>query len=129
AVVAEPGLPEASFEDPRTPSGRPGSRVPHVTLQGPDGPVSPRELLGPHWLVLTGTDDGVSAARAAGDELGVALRAYRVGADLLDPDGEWARVSGAGPDGTVLVRPDGVVAWRGTDAGQTIKVLRAILHR
>jgi putative polyketide hydroxylase len=129
AVVAEPGAPDELFEDPRTPSGRPGSRVPHVALRGPDGPVSPRELIGPHWLVLTGSADGVRAAQVAAGELGVAVRAYRVGEDLHDTDGAWDRVSGAGPQGTVLVRPDGVVAWRGADAAGLTTALRTVLHR
>jgi putative polyketide hydroxylase len=129
AVVAEPAAPDALFEDPRTPSGRPGSRVPHVALRGPDDPVSPRELIGPHWLVLTGSADGVQAAQVAAGELGVSVRAYRVGEDLHDTDGAWARLSGAGPEGTVLVRPDGVVAWRGGDATGLAKALRTVLHR
>ena len=130
AVVAEPGAPESGFEDPRTPSGRPGARVPHVVLEGPDGPVSPRELLGPHWLVLSGAADGPDAACAAGAELGVEVRAYHVGDDgLRDPGGAWARTSGAGAGGTVLVRPDGVVAWRGADAADLVKALRTVLHR
>lgn len=129
AVVADPDAPGELFEDPREPSGRPGARVPHVVLQGPAGPVSARELIGPFWLVLTGADDGVTAARAAADELGVVVRAHRVGQDLHDPDGLWAARSGAGPSGTVLVRPDGVVAWRGDDPGELPKALRTVLHR
>lgn len=134
AVLAEPGTPDGPFEDPAAPTGRPGTRVPHVTLRGPEGPVSPRELIGPHWLVLTGSDAGVPAAHEIGTELGVDVHAYRIGAGpsgrgLQDPDGTWARVSGVGPAGTVLVRPDGVIAWRGTDPGDVAGALRKVLHR
>jgi putative polyketide hydroxylase len=31
--------------------------------------------------------------------------------------------------GTVLVRPDGIVAWRGADPGELTKALRTVLHR
>lgn len=129
AVLAEPGAPDERFEDPRTPSGRPGARVPHIPLRGPQGPVSPRELLGPHWLVLTSADEAARAARAAADELGVAVRTCRIGTDVSDPEGAWARCSGVGPDGTVLVRPDGVLAWRDAGGGEPAEVLRTLLHR
>jgi hypothetical protein len=29
----------------------------------------------------------------------------------------------------VLVRPDGIVAWRGADPGELAKALRTVLHR
>jgi putative polyketide hydroxylase len=137
AFVKEDGSGEM-FDEPERPSGRPGSRVPHVRLRGAEGPVSPRDLLGPHFLVLTGAPDGPAAADAAAAELGVALRAYAVGAGpdapagpraLADPEGEWARRSGAGAEGTVLVRPDGVVAWRGIDPAELGKALGTVLHR
>ena len=120
AFVAEPGAGAAMFDDPDAPSGRPGTRVPHFRLTGPDGPVSPRELLGPHFLVFTGAPDGVAAARAAAAELEIDLRAHEV---------HTAAPLGAGPRGTVLVRPDGIVAWRGADPGELAKALRTVLHR
>ncbi|MCD2191847.1 FAD-dependent oxidoreductase [Actinomycetospora endophytica] len=129
AVAAEPTAPNQHFEDPRHPSGRPGTRVPHVWLSGPAGRVSPRELLGPHFLVLTADPDGASAARAAASELGIDLRAHQLGRDLHDPDGSWAKTSGTGPDGTVLVRPDGIVAWRGNNPADLTSVLRWVLAR
>jgi hypothetical protein len=120
AFVAEPGAGAAMFDDPDAPSGRPGTRVPHTRLTGPDGPVSPRELLGPHFLVFTGAPDGVAAARAAAAELEIDLRAHEV---------HTAAPLGAGPRGTVLARPDGIVAWRGADPGELAKALRTVLHR
>jgi putative polyketide hydroxylase len=106
-------------------SARPGSRVPHVRLAGPHGWVCPRELLGPHFLVFTTMADGAAGAREVAAELGVDLVAHRV--DSTEP-------LGAGPAGTVLVRPDGVVAWRGggthqDDTNQLTKALRSVLHR
>jgi len=120
AFVAEPGAGAAMFDDPDAPTGRPGTRVPHVELAGPDGPVSPRELLGPHFLVLTGAPDGAATALAAAEELTLELRAYAV---------HSAAPLGAGRRDTVLVRPDGIVAWRGADAAELAKALRTVLHR
>jgi 2-polyprenyl-6-methoxyphenol hydroxylase-like FAD-dependent oxidoreductase len=101
-------------------SGRPGTRVPHVRLAGPGGSVSPRELLGPHFLVLTGAPDWVARAGAAAAELGVELAAHQV---------DDAGPLGVSPTGTMLVRPDGVVAWRGDDPNEVVKALRVVLHR
>ena len=39
---------------------------------------------------------------------------YRVGDDVIDPSGSVEAAYGTGPDGAVLVRPDGFVAWRAT---------------
>ena len=133
-----PSGPDEMFNDPNEPTGRPGTRVPHVWLRGPDGPVSPRQLLGAHFLVLTGAPNGPAAAGSAAAELGVALSAYAVGSRpdapvgpgmLADSEGRWACHSGAGAGGTVLVRPDGVVAWRGGDPADLCKALRTVLDR
>ena len=42
------------------------------------------------------------------------LAAYRLGADgdLADLDDGWQAKLGMSPEGAVLVRPDGFVAWR-----------------
>lgn len=60
-----------------------------------------------------------SAAARVGDDLGVPLERYRVGAghgaDLVTEPGEdWSAAHGTGEDGALLVRPDGFVAWRAT---------------
>ncbi|HEX4357612.1 MAG TPA: FAD-dependent monooxygenase [Pseudonocardia sp.] len=120
AFVPEPGADAAMFEDPNEPTGRPGTRVPHVELAGADGPVWARDLLGPYFLVFTGAADGVATARTTAAELDLSLRAYAVTS---------AAPLGAGPGDTVLVRPDGIVAWRGTDPADLGKALRTVLHR
>lgn len=120
AFVPEDGFEKVAFEHPAQASGRPGARVPHVQLEGPEGVFSPRELLGPHFLVFTAAPEGVALAQAAAESLGVPLRAHAVAS---------AAPLGCGPNDTVLVRPDGVVAWRGTDPAGVADALRTVLYR
>jgi hypothetical protein len=44
------------------------------------------------------------------------MAAYQIGpdGDAIDPTSAWAKMSGLGPDGALLVRPDGIIAWRST---------------
>jgi hypothetical protein len=39
----------------------------------------------------------------------------------VDEQGKWAELTGLGDDGAVLVRPDGIVAWRSKEAGSLTK--------
>ena len=57
---------------------------------------------------------GKKAAAEAATALRIKLSTYRLGADgdLLDPENGWQAKMGASAEGTVLVRPDGFVAWR-----------------
>lgn len=76
---------------------QPGTRVPHVWLH--EG-VSTLDLLGPGFTVLTGDERWCAAAASA------AVAAHRIDGD------QWAAVTGLGPSGAVLVRPDDFVGWR-----------------
>ena len=131
AFVAEPG--EAPmFEDPAAPTGRPGTRAPHVWLERQGGRVSTRELFTGRFVVLTGADQGRAAAREAAARLGVPVDAYVIGRDLRDPEGAWPRMYRVPAAGTVLVRPDGVIAWRATAPATAVAVesaLRTTLDR
>jgi putative polyketide hydroxylase len=55
--------------------------------------------------------------------------------DLVPEDGsDWAQQHGTAPDGAVLVRPDGFVAWRARTSGPgperaVADVLDAVLSR
>jgi 2-polyprenyl-6-methoxyphenol hydroxylase-like FAD-dependent oxidoreductase len=108
------------FENPATPSGRPGARVPYAELEGEQGTLQPRKLLGPHFMAFAGSSAGAEAARSAAAELGIDLKAYGV---------RSAAPLGARDGDTVLVRPDGVVAWRGADPAGVGAALRHVLHR
>ncbi|BBY37671.1 FAD-dependent oxidoreductase [Mycobacterium mantenii] len=76
---------------------QPGTRVPHVWVH--EG-VSTLDLLGPRFTVLSGDERWCAAAASA------SLAAHRFYSD------EWAAVTGLGPQGALLVRPDDFVGWR-----------------
>ena len=136
AILAATDDDGATWEDPQEPSGRPGFRAPHVpvTLDGTER--SSLDLFGSDFVVLAGSDGAswCSAASAAGAALGVAVRAYRIGADVSDATGSLESVYGTGPAGAALVRPDGFVAWRSSTAdadpdGELTGALGAALGR
>jgi putative polyketide hydroxylase len=91
-------------------------------------------------VLLTGAEGGAwtaAGAEAAG-RLGIAIEAWMVGGQaasgpaLADPGGRWARAYGVTPSGAVLVRPDGIIAWRAAEAadtGQLERALRLVLDR
>jgi putative polyketide hydroxylase len=96
--------------------GQPGTRVPHAWVFRGDKRISTLDLLGSGFTLLTG-EQGTGwfdAAAAVSAALGVAVDVHRIGADgdVVDPDGAWAAVTGLGPGGAVLVRPDDFVGWR-----------------
>ncbi|GAA4620244.1 FAD-dependent monooxygenase [Saccharopolyspora hordei] len=129
AVVAEPGDAGELLEDPTAPTGRPGSRAPHVRLTGPDGELSTIDLFGREFVLLTESESWASAAERLATELGVRLRAHLLGRELT---GDWTGKYGVTSDGAVLVRPDRFIAWRSRGAGSPAdleKALRTVLDR
>ncbi|WIX82205.1 hypothetical protein QRX50_16320 [Amycolatopsis carbonis] len=69
---------------------------------------------------IRGADEWAAAATAAAESTGIALDVHRVGrADsFTDTTGGFCAAYGIGSTGLVLVRPDGVVAWRASDETQ-----------
>ena len=80
-------------------------------------------------------DAWANAVQAAADRLSLRLDVHRLGtAGLRDPDGGCADAYGLGRDGVVLIRPDGFVGWRATDAAEAsaetgARALSALLAR
>lgn len=99
-----PDTHDEDLENPHHPTGRPGTRAPHVPLSGEGGPASTHDLFGDGFVLLAGPDGDAWCDAAAR----VALTAHRV----ADPGGRFAKDYGIGPDGAVVVRPDGVIGWR-----------------
>ncbi|MGW3356988.1 FAD-dependent oxidoreductase [Streptomyces bungoensis] len=123
-------------------SGRPGTRAPHLWLRRAGERISTLDLYERSLVLLADSPDDAgwhAAARRLAETDGVPLDAYRVGpgsdADLTYEDDatDWARAHGVTADGTVLIRPDGFVAWRATGAvpdpeGVLREILRSLLQ-
>lgn len=112
-------------------SGDPGTRAPHMWLSRSGGRVSTLDLYERAFVLLGSPGTAwVPAARRTGERLGMRLDAYAIGAgpdaDLIPADGgDWAELHGTTPQGAVIVRPDGFVAWRSTEA---VADPEAVLH-
>jgi putative polyketide hydroxylase len=111
AVAAEPADDGAAFEDPRDPTGRPGSRAPHVRLRSADTELYTTDLFGTGFVLLAGPDGGRWQEAAGGpDELPV----HQIGGDsaLADAEDAFCARFRLSPTGAAMIRPDGVIAWR-----------------
>ncbi|WP_329279975.1 FAD-dependent oxidoreductase [Streptomyces sp. NBC_01451] len=101
-------------------TGEPGSRAPHLWLNRAGTRISTLDLY-ENSLVFLSSAGGIGgwhdAATEVAHQLSVPLDSYRIGTGPdaeLSPasDLEWAEAHGVSPEGAVLVRPDGFVAWR-----------------
>ncbi|MEV4312121.1 FAD-dependent monooxygenase [Actinocrispum sp. NPDC049592] len=116
------------------PSARPGAKLPHVWLVGRDGRrVSTLDLVGHgRFTLVTGLAGTawVTAAKIVSQELRVDLAVARIGdIGARDAYGDWSRVAGLPEVGTLLVRPDGYIAWRRDDDENAQPELRAAMQR
>jgi hypothetical protein len=128
----------APVVDPRAPGGRPGTRAPHLVVESGGVPTSLLDSFGGGFVLLAGPGGQTwcDAAERVGSDLTVRLTAHRVAADgsLVDSEQRFPDLYGTGKDGAVVVRPDGIVAWRATAASRDAHseldgVLRRLLFR
>lgn len=116
AVITDQGTLDSVWPDSAyVPQARPGTRAPHVWLRHGRRLVSTLDLFDRAFTLLTGSAGSawIDAARQVGARTGIPLYAYSVGGNgaLDDFYGRWPQLYGVEPDGAVLVRPDGHVAW------------------
>jgi 2,4-dichlorophenol 6-monooxygenase len=118
AVLAEPDAEPEQWPRHRElylqASTRPGAKLPHAWLVGPEGTrVSTLDVVGKGRTTLLTGLAGQAWKNAAG-QLGLPfLRTVVVGEPgALDPYGYWHQIREIHEAGALLVRPDGVVAWR-----------------
>jgi len=114
----------------RETKANPGTRAPHISLGANGGAVSTLDWFGRDFVLLAGSEGQAwsAAGSAAGRELGIDLTVRKV------THTGFAEAYGIEPSGSVLVRPDGFVAWRartgqGASAESLVRVLTAILCR
>jgi putative polyketide hydroxylase len=123
AAIIPDGTDLPAVEDPMRDyiqTARPGSRAPHMWL---GDSRSTLDLFGRGMVLVCGSagDGWVRAARSIANAGPLAVHA-------LDTGGRLESLYGIEPDGAVLVRPDGFVAWRARSAsGDQDRVLRAAL--
>lgn len=98
--------PEQAFEDPRSPSSREGTRAPHFRLKRAGHEVNVHDLFGHSFVLLTDRpDDWRQFAEAFVAEIAIV--------DVAEgPATGFAELYGINRGGAVLVRPDGIIAWR-----------------
>ncbi|MEW2497984.1 FAD-dependent monooxygenase [Streptomyces nodosus] len=116
AVVGAPAE-DSVIPDVLCLNGEPGSRAPHLWAGHKGATVSTIDLFERSFVLLCGGPDWRTAARTVAARLNVPLDAYSIGDGAeydLDTGGaaDWCSAYGTKPEGAVLVRPDGFVAWR-----------------
>ena len=125
AIISDGTPVPESVDDIRVyvPSTRPGTHVPHAFLKNDDGQtVSIVDLSQIGQFLLLGGEDAqpwIDAAHQAAETTGIRVNAVTIGhaeGDLFDERLAWLRRREISREGAVLVRPDGVVAWRSMGA-------------
>ena len=108
-VGAGQELPEA--KRPGEWCGQPGTRAPHIAVEGASG-ASFLDLLQRGWLLVSGDETWRGTAREAA---GQAIDVLIIGKDFIPRAGfDAAGLLGIGAIGASLIRPDGYIAWRCT---------------
>ncbi|PMQ15211.1 Aklavinone 12-hydroxylase RdmE [Janthinobacterium sp. AD80] len=120
---ADAALPPAAH--PRDWAGQPGTRAPHVWVRHRGNSVSSIDLLTEDFVLLTADPRWCAAAAH------LQLKTLLVGADVIFPAEQPFRDSfGTGDDGAVIVRPDGIIAWRSAPAAiPEAMLLRTVMEK
>ncbi|MEX1169588.1 MAG: FAD-dependent monooxygenase [Chloroflexota bacterium] len=124
AIAAESGAGDGDRVVPATagafrPDARPGARAPHAWLGIGSERISTLDLFGRELVLLTagsGPEWRATAAELVDHQPMAPIRVRVVGRSIRDVDGSFASTYGLEPGGAVLVRPDGIVAWRSRTA-------------
>ncbi|GHO68006.1 FAD-binding monooxygenase [Ktedonobacter sp. SOSP1-52] len=118
AAVSHKNDDDVIFEN--EPSGRPGTRAPHVWLRHNGEQISILDLYGRNFVLLAGPNGQcwLEVFAKMASRLGLSMDLYRIGHDQPYSDGEGSFLAsyGISDSGAVLVRPDGFIAWRAQNA-------------
>jgi len=110
------------------PSGRPGERAPHIWLDAGQS-RSILDLYGTDFVLLSESVEALAAFDPVPRLPAAKLVRYAI--DVIAGEAaveQWRQLYNVPPGGGVLVRPDGVVAWRGTQADGPAAAIMSILH-
>ncbi|HWM57318.1 MAG TPA: FAD-dependent monooxygenase [Pseudonocardia sp.] len=110
AVIAADGAPSTAVTR-LVQQAAPGERAPHVWVRRHGRRCSVLDLFEDRLTVLAGRA-GDGWTRAADRLTGMPLQVHVAGRGLSDEHGDLSRTYRLGERSAVLVRPDGVVAWR-----------------
>jgi len=107
--------PEASGVDS---GGAPGARAPHVWLERDGVRCSTLDLFGRSFVLLAASPASAWQFALEKEIGGFAIEVFQIGGDdgFSDASGRFRSLYGIEPGGAILVRPDGVVAWRSKSA-------------
>lgn len=105
-------------DDTLHPSGKPGTRLAHICLVRDGVGISTHDLVGENFVLLAGPSGSgwMRAAHAILRHSPIPLAAFQIGVDLIDESGDFLARTGLRPDGALLARPDGFIAWRSISA-------------
>ena len=133
AIAQDPDEDGATHMSPRESRARPGTRAPHLWLERQGQRISSLDLYDGRFTLLAGPKGTAwcRCAQIAASEEHVPFDIYRPGVEgLEDPGASLSDLHGIEPDGCVLVRPDGFVAWRARNSSAaSVAALRAALSR
>ncbi len=127
-LITGDGTPAPAFEVVTyTPCARPGHRAPHLPVRYQGRAQSLIDLFAlDRFTLLTGPDgEGWRTALAGAADL-PDVTALTLGREVEADATAWCSLYGVAPDGAVLVRPDGHVAWRSVNAGPAADLIAAL---
>lgn len=114
-AFVESGPPSGLWEDPYSPLAASGCRLPHVELIGEHATrVSTLDLVHTNFILIA-VENSSPWIEAAGS-LALPIDGYVLSDDSIpfrDPHGKVKDVCKFGEGEVILIRPDGVIAWRG----------------
>lgn len=100
---------------PRAWAGQPGTRAPHAWLLDGERTLSALDLFGPALTLMTADQRWINVGATLTGAGTLPLKLVGVGVDVaFPPDRPFETLFGVTATGALLVRPDGVIAWRST---------------
>ncbi|MFC7393377.1 FAD-dependent monooxygenase [Scopulibacillus cellulosilyticus] len=114
AFVTEDKQDTTQIKLPNQWKGLPGTRAPYVDFDKNGKQISTLDLFGTLFVFLVSPKgmEWIPAIKEVEKRFNLSLPIYQIGSDLTDIDGRFCNSYGVDTTGAVLVRPDGIVAWR-----------------